>query len=295
MKTSIAAISIALVASLTACNPAPLPSTSSSPVPGVVASASPVVTQTSEEDESSLTWRIYLSRPGMIISGPIVKSGGAPHGLTGSVFPELGPPVERMGVSSGRISFPEEVQGIQFRFLAVPSSKLLLATEANEGTLFTIPLESGLPANLKPSELTLAVTESVLVGQSLYVAEGQSHSIVRLQVEDSGQVKSASTYLTKASLPGLAYDSNSRTLWVAEGNLTSFDLSQDPDMKKPKTLLKGDYRDATFLPVPKLLILETQRKPSRFSRWVRRGLPGKEDSSWRQRLTSTASLRTAGG
>ncbi len=263
MKTSIAAISIGLIATLIACTPAPRPIASPSPVQATVATANPVVTPTPEDDESPLTWRIYLSRPGMIISGPIVKSGGAPHGLTGSVFPELGPPVERIGVSSGRISFDEEIKGSQFRFLAVPSSKLLLATESDEGTLFTIPLESGLPANLKPSELKLAVTESVLVGQSLYAAEGQSNSIVRLQVEDSGQVKSASTYPTKASLPGIAYDSNRRTLWVAEGNLTSFDLSQDPDMKKPETLLKGGYRDVTFLPVPKLLILETKVLPGK--------------------------------
>ena len=254
MKISMTAVSIGLVATLTACSQLPSPS----PTKSASASPSPVASSTSEEDDGPPAWRIYLSRPGFIDSGPVTKNGGAPHGLTASVFPELGPPTERMIFSGDRVSFKEEVKGIQFRFAAAPSPKFLLASEAYESTLFTIPLEEGLPANLKPSKLNPIVMESVMVEQSLYVSEGRSNSIVRFQVDGTGQVKAASTYSTRASLPGIAYDSNSRTLWVAEGDLVSFDLSKDPDMKKPKKLLKGAYQDATFLPGPKLLVLEIE-------------------------------------
>jgi len=101
--------------------------------------------------------------------------------------------------------------------------------------------------------------EGVFEGESLdHRIEGASNSIIRFQIDDGGKDEAGASYQTGASLPGIALDPNAETLWVAGGSLTSFELKSDPDMKKPKTLLQGGYRDVTFVPGAKLLVLEIQ-------------------------------------
>ena len=77
-------------------------------------------------------------------------------------------------------------------------------------------------------------------------------------MNETGKLHPGATYRTNASLPGIAMDPESETLWVAEGKLTSFELKTDPDLKKPKTVLEGRYKDVTFVSGPKLLVLEIE-------------------------------------
>lgn len=226
------------------------PAASPSPAQTVSSQATPT-----PEDKGEWRWRVYLASPGVIHSAQVSTTGHI-DSIAASKFDKMGPPTTRMVMNGNTISMKQETQGIQFQCKGVLDGHLL-ANEAYGSLLFAIPLKEGLPSDLKPSKLKPVIMHSELLPstKSLYLSDGNTNAIVRFQLTDSGIEKKAS-YQTRASLPGIELDPESKTLWVAEGKLTQFDLASDPDLKKPKTLLEGAYEDVTYIPGSKQLVLE---------------------------------------
>ncbi len=242
---------LSILVALSGCHPGSTPAPT--PSKAVPPKASPT-----PEDVGEWKWRVYLSSFGVIHSGR-VSTTGAVDALTASKYDEVGPPTTRMVMNGDKVSFKQETMGVRFRFLGVMADRLL-ASESYGSVFFSLPLEAGQPGELKPTELTPIVMSRELLPEtrSVYLSDGRTSSIIHFQLNESGEPERKGSYQTNASIPRIEIDPATRTLWVAEGQLTSFDLAADPDLKKPKVLLEGDYKGVKYIPGSKQLVLEIE-------------------------------------
>ena len=130
-------------------------------------------------------------------------------------------------------------EGIALTLTPAPFANVLVATEQMESQMYAIALgPKGVPSAPKSTDLRAVVMDFAVVPElrSVYISEGSSNTIARLKIDKNGGVKQVASYFASGSLPGLAYDPKNKRLWVGEGALTSFDLSADPDLKKPRRL-----------------------------------------------------------